>query len=108
MIHLKTIYDEKYQGFLSCKKINHCSSRLQYLHHVSADHFAFFQTRNNISMTMLTKLNFHFKASQISQAEESDLTLAVTRVADEDVWSQYVTLPSGVVMLRDMSINDWK
>lgn len=53
MIHLKTIYDEKYQGFLSCKKINHCSSRLQYLHHVSADHFAFFQTRKNFSIILL-------------------------------------------------------
>lgn len=57
-------------------------------------------------LTMLTKLEFHFKASQVSH--NMDVDVAVIRMTDEEVWSQYVSLPSGVVMLRDKSVNDWK
>lgn len=53
MIHLKTVFHERYKGFLECKRLTSALPRLQYLHHVSADHFAFFQKRRNFSIILL-------------------------------------------------------
>ena len=60
-------------------------------------------------LTMLTSIHFHFKPDEISSSTIAEnMELAVIRSTDEDILNQYVTLPSGLVMLRDKSINDWK
>lgn len=53
MIHLKTVFQEKCTSLQWFRKPTSSLPRLQYLHHVPADYFAFFQKKRNFSILLL-------------------------------------------------------
>lgn len=53
MIHITTLFQQKYKNTYTHTRMNSALPRIQYLHHVTADCFAFLQGKKNFSLVVL-------------------------------------------------------